>query len=197
MENVARQEMLDTYAKYFKYLNIFMVWMWRLGLGGIINIAPKSIGQMMVLVNTGRKSGKQRYTPLNFAMIDDDVYCMAGFGSQAQWYKNVLAKPQVEVWLPDGWWAGEIAEVTDSDNRVEILRAILIASGFAAPLLEGIHPDKLSDDDLEELLHQHDYRLLKIKRVATCCGVDGPGEYTWIWTLTAFWLLFRLLRGKK
>ena len=31
MENIARQEMLDTYAKYFKYLNIFMLWMWRLG----------------------------------------------------------------------------------------------------------------------------------------------------------------------
>jgi deazaflavin-dependent oxidoreductase (nitroreductase family) len=197
MKQLARQEMLDTYAKTFKYLNIFMLWMWRLGLGPIINMAPGSIGQIMVLVHIGRKSGKKCHTPLNYTILDKQVYCMAGFGSQSQWYKNILANPRVEVWLPDGWWVGQAIEVTVSDNRAETLRSILIASGFAAPVLEGIYPTELNDEELEALLLKHDYRLLRIDRTAACTGTGGPGEYAWLWSLATVWLLLNLWRKKK
>ena len=63
-------------------------------------------GQIMVLTHTGRKSGLRRRTPVNYALVDGEVYCTAGFGQISDWYRNILANPQVEVWLPDGWWAG-------------------------------------------------------------------------------------------
>lgn len=185
-----REAQLNEYAEMFRTWNKVMIWMWRLGLGRFINMVPDEIGQIMVLVNTGRKSGKQHRTPLNYALLDGDVYCMAGFGSRAQWYQNVLANPQVEVWLPDGWWEGTAEEVTDAPNRLEILRAILHASGFAASEFEGIDPHTITDEELLELAERNDYRLIRIRRGEKRSGKGGPGDSVWVW-----WLLLGLLIG--
>ena len=83
----------------FKQLNRFMVAAWRLGLGGMINGCPKVMGRIMVLTTVGRKSGLFRRTPVNYAILDDEVYCTAGFGATTDWYRNVQADPQVEIWL--------------------------------------------------------------------------------------------------
>ena len=88
----------------FKYLNRFMVFMFRLGLGRWLQFWPRVTGQILVLTHTGRKTGLTRRTPLNFAFVDGDLYVLAGFGSVSDWYRNVKARPQVEVWLPGGWW---------------------------------------------------------------------------------------------
>jgi hypothetical protein len=42
----------------------------------------------MVIVYMGRKTGKRRYTPVNHALIDGDVYCMTGFGAKADRYRS-------------------------------------------------------------------------------------------------------------
>lgn len=63
----------------FKWLNRYMVLHWRLGLGPIANCADLS-GCIMVLVHTGRKSGLTRRTPVNYVLVEGDVYCAAGFG---------------------------------------------------------------------------------------------------------------------
>lgn len=176
-----RDEYLQEMAQTFKQWNKVMVWMWKLGLGRFINMRPDEIGQIMVLLHTGRKSGQTRYTPLNYALIEEDVYCMAGFGSGAQWYKNVSANPQVEIWLPDGWWAGVAEEVTERDDHLQILRAVLQASGFAASEFEGIDPDTITDEELAKLMEENDYRLMRIERTAERSGEGGPGEYAWVW----------------
>jgi len=33
-----------------------------------------------VITHTGRKTGRKRRTPVNYAVVRDDVYCTAGFG---------------------------------------------------------------------------------------------------------------------
>lgn len=144
----------------------------------------------MVLVHTGRKSGRTRYTPVNFVMMDGDVFCMAGFGKQSQWYKNIQKHPEVEIWLPDGWWTGFAEDVTFRNDRARILRAILNNTGFAAPLFEGVHPRQLADSDFERLIQENDYRLILIRRNAAMTGPNGPGELAWIWPLVVVLLLF-------
>ena len=106
----------------FKTFNRFMVLMWRLGLGNWVNSMPMVGGRIMVLVHRGRKTGARRYTPVNYATIDGDIYCTAGFGAVADWYKNILADPDVEVWLPDGWYAGSAAVITEDEHRLSYLR---------------------------------------------------------------------------
>jgi deazaflavin-dependent oxidoreductase (nitroreductase family) len=118
--------------RFFRYLNRFMVALWRLGLGGGVNGWPSVGGRIMVLTHLGRRTGIRRRTPLNYAIVDGDVYCTAGFGGGSDWYRNILADPQVEIWLPDGWWAGSASDLSGSDARIDLLRKVLIASGFAA-----------------------------------------------------------------
>lgn len=179
----------------FKVLNRrLMVPLWRLGLGQWLNAWPTMSGRIMVLVHTGRKSGLRRFTPVNYAQVDGEVYCTAGFGAGSDWYKNIIANPAVEVWLPDGWWAGVAEDITGAPTALPLLRSVLIASGAVAPLA-GVDPRKLSDAELAQVTAP--YRLLHIKRTEARTGPGGPGELAWVWPLTTLLLLPLLLRRKR
>ena len=86
----------------FRYLNRFMLMLWRLGLGTWFQFWPEVTGQVLVITHIGRVTGLRRKTPANFAIIDGQIYCAAAFGRQSDWYLNILQNPNVEVWLPDG-----------------------------------------------------------------------------------------------
>jgi len=147
----------------FKQFNRFMVSLWKMGLGPWVNFWPQVGGRIMVIVHKGRKTGQTRYAPVNYAVENGELYCVAGFGQVTDWYRNVKVNPEVEVWLPDGGWAGIVEEVTDKTARLPILRQVLINSGFAARTV-GLSPKTMSDADLAAAtLH---YRLLHIYRTA-------------------------------
>jgi deazaflavin-dependent oxidoreductase (nitroreductase family) len=170
----------------FKYFNRFMLMLWRLGLGPWVNAWPEVGGRIMVITHTGRKSGLRRRTPVNYALVDGEIYCTAGFGPTSDWYRNIVAQPQVEVWLPDGWWVGVAEEVTDTRLRAPLMRQVLIASGFAA-YAAGIDPATLTNEELSAATA--DYRLIHIRRTEARTGRNGPGDLAWVWPLAAFVLL--------
>jgi deazaflavin-dependent oxidoreductase (nitroreductase family) len=179
--------------KIFKGFNQFMLALWRLGLGGFGN--PTRLGgAIMVIKHKGWKSGLTRYAPVNFAEIDGEIYCTAGFGEKTHWYKNLLEDPNVELWLPHGRWAGIAEDVTSSENRIEIMRAVLVASGFAGPLF-GANPWKMTDAQVEELLET--YRIMHIERTTAVTGPGGPGDLAWIWPVATFALLGTLLKRRR
>jgi len=180
--------------QYFKYLNKFMIWMWRLGLGWMINIWPDVFGRIMVITHTGRKSGQRYQTPVNYTIIDDDIYCTAGFGEGADWFRNMMTDPQVEVWLPGGWWLGVAEDVSDSEARTPIMREVLIASGFAA-YAAGINPRKMNDQTLSTVTAP--YRLVRIRRAEARTGPDGPGDLAWIWPLAVLLMLPLIFPRRK
>src|SRR6266542_1045798 len=105
---------LEKARQAFKYFNRFMLLMWRLGWGAWVNAWPDVGGRIMVITTTGRKSGLRRQSPVNYALVGGELYCTAGFGQVSDWYRNIKANPNVEVWLPDGWWSGVAEEVTDA-----------------------------------------------------------------------------------
>lgn len=164
----------------FKTLNRLMLLNWRLGLGGLINQWPDLLGRYMVIVHTGRKTGARRRTPVNYAEVDGSVYCVAGFGAVSDWYKNLVAHPQVAVWLPDGQWAGLAEEIVEPALRLSAMREVLIASAFAADLA-GVHPHTMTDAELDAVTR--DYRLLRINRMMPLDGPGGPGDLVWTWLL--------------
>lgn len=179
----------------FHYFNKFMLMLFRLGLAGpFMGNGTRWGGWIMVLSQRGRKSGLLRRTPLNYAIVGEDVYCTAGFGAQADWYRNVLANPNVEVWLLEGRYAGMAEDVSDSPQRLELLRKVLVASGFAS-YAAGIDPLKLSDEDLQAVTQT--YRLVRIRRTSPLTGPGGPGDLAWIWPLATFLLLPLAFRRQK
>ncbi len=178
----------------FKYFNRFMLLMWRLGLGRWINIWPEVIGRIMVITHTGRKTGQHRRTPVNYAMVNDDIYAVAGFGRTSDWYRNMIANPQVEVWLPDGWWSGRAEEVIDKEARLPLIRQVLVASGFAA-YAAGINPRRIDDQKLAAVTES--YRLIRIRRSAALTGLGGPGDLSWVWPLAIMILVPYLFIHRK
>jgi deazaflavin-dependent oxidoreductase (nitroreductase family) len=170
----------------FRYLNKGMVFFWRLGLGKILNVWPDGSGRIMVIRHTGRRSGRTHYNPVNYCILNGDVYCTAGFGVKSDWYRNLRANPQVELWLPDSWYQGLAEDVTGCPGHTAILRQVLIASGFAARLA-GIDPRLISDEELERVTAQ--YRLVRIHLNQPRTGAGGPGDLAWVWPVATLLLL--------
>lgn len=64
-------------------------------LGGKIGGVP-----CLLLTTTGRKSGRQRTTPLMYLRDGQDVVIVASYGGSPQhpsWYRNLVANPEAEV----------------------------------------------------------------------------------------------------
>jgi len=148
---------MNTLRRVFHFMNRFMVWMWKMGWGKAINIWPAGFGRIMVIKHRGRRSGREYLTPVNYAIVDGEIFCTAGFGSTSDWYRNMLVYPRVELWLAEGKRLACAEEVSDSPRRLFLIRQVIIASGFAGPLF-GINPKKLSDEQLEKI--SRDYRLV-------------------------------------
>ncbi len=177
----------------FKVLNRFMILMWRLGFGSWLK-SKETWGQILVIKHKGRKTGLTRYAPVNYALVDGELYCTAAYGSRADWFRNLMANPEIEIWHPEGRWAGIAEDVSDSEHRVALMREVLIGSGFAARVF-GLNPHALSDEALAKITQP--YRLLHLRRVNAVTGPGGPGDLAWIWPLTTFGLLWFLLRRKR
>jgi len=181
---------VERYRRSFKKLNVFMLWMWRLGFRKWMNICPPLLGRIMVLSHTGRKSGLRRRTPVNYSVVAGELYCMAGFGSIADWYLNLRKTPRVEVWLPNSWWAGVAEEVEDKATALPILRQVIKDSGFAG-LMFGLNAYKMSDEQLARATE--DYRLIRIRRTERLSGRAGPGDLAWLWLIPVMGLLIYFL----
>ena len=164
----------------FKSFNPFMLLLWRLGLGRWVNLWPKVGGRIMVLTHTGRKTGLRRRTPVNYAEIDGELYCTAGFG---QSFGSVSQPPApTRKWKSGCRKAGGLAWLGDhrSPGALPIMRQVLINSGFAARAA-GVDPIRMSDAELQAATAS--YRLLHIRRTTACTGqldrVSWPGFGRW------------------
>jgi hypothetical protein len=150
-------QQMNSLRKIFRAGNRFMVFMWKIGLGKAINMWPAGFGRIMVIKHHGRKSGREYLTPVNYAIVDGEIYCTAGFGSISDWYRNILVYPRVELWLPSGKQIACAEDISDSPQRLFLLRQVIIASGFAGPLF-GVDPKKLNDEQLNKV--SKNYRLV-------------------------------------
>ena len=148
---------MNTLRRIFHAMNHFMVFMWKIGLGRMLNSWPAVGGRIMVIQHRGRRSGKEYLTPVNYAIEDGEIYCTAGFGPRTDWYRNIMADPSVHLWLPQGRRGAHGKDVSDSPRRARLLREVIIASGFAGPLF-GVYQRKLSDEQI--LTIAKDYRIV-------------------------------------
>jgi deazaflavin-dependent oxidoreductase (nitroreductase family) len=160
----------------FRVLNrCFMVPAFRSGLGAAM-VTPPS-GYIMVLSTLGHKSGKLRHTPVNYALIDGDVCCIAGFGEVAHWAKNLAANPEAEVQLPAGRFWGRVRIVTDEAERLRIARQVLKNAGFAG-FFFGFNPFTTSDATLAGGIAG--VPVLRVTPLRALPSAFDPGGSGWI-----------------
>ncbi len=85
--------MQDRPGLFFKWWFKLPILQYKLGLGWMIG------KYVLLLTTTGRKSGKPRYTPLEYVYDEEnDRYRIAaGWGGKTDWYRNLLKNPCVHV----------------------------------------------------------------------------------------------------
>jgi deazaflavin-dependent oxidoreductase (nitroreductase family) len=167
----------ETERRVFRYLNrYFMVPAFRAGLGAFIG-NPFS-GYIMVVKTIGHKSGQERYTPANYALQNGNVYCLAGFGQTAHWYRNLQANPRVELLMPGGNVSGLAEEVTDPGERLHAIRQVLKNGGLAG-FFFGFNPFTASDQVLNERCAN--IPVIRIRPAGLRGGAADPGG--WLWAL--------------
>ncbi len=165
--------------RFFWFLNkFFMVPMFRLGFGPFFG-NPLS-GYIMVLRIRGRRTGKIRYAPVNYAISKGQVYCLSGWGRASDWFRNLLAAPSVEAILPGGAIFGQVEVADDPAERAAVIRQILKNGGFAG-FFEGFNPYRVTDEEL--MRKTEGLPLVRIRPVGIGNGASDPAGWMWVWTL--------------
>ena len=167
---------------------LFMVPMFRLGFGPFMG--NQISGYIMVLKTIGRKTGKVRYSPVNYAIHKGNVYCMAGWGRHTDWYRNMSATREIEAILPAGPLFGSVEDVVELDERRIILRKILQNAGFAG-FFEGFNPFTVTDEEL--LQKTADMPLLRFHPAGIGNGASDPSGLAWVWTPVSIVLIVLII----
>ena len=85
--------------------------LYALGLGPLVGRL------VLLLTTTGRRTGLRRVTPLQYEEIDGAIYVASSQGQRADWFRNVVANPRVEVRLKWHRFHG-ICETTTDPKRI-------------------------------------------------------------------------------
>jgi deazaflavin-dependent oxidoreductase (nitroreductase family) len=75
---------------------------------------------------TGRKSGRAILIPVWFVVDDEKLYLLPAYGSDTQWYKNVLKNPLIRIGAAGAEAEFKVVPVTDAtqvSSVVEKFRA--------------------------------------------------------------------------
>ena len=179
--------------RVFRLLNKYwMVPLFRLGLGPWI-VNPFT-GYIMVLITIGRRSGKRRYAPVNYAILEGAVYCVSGGRTQSDWYRNLLATTEINVLMPGGIVRGTFEEVTAADERLTAARHVLRNAGFAG-FFEGYNPFTIPDEELRE--KTADLPVLRLRVPGLVGGAVDPGGWGWLLSWAVFGALMWALRPRR
>ena len=81
-------------------------------------------GKLVLLLTTvGRKSGLPRVTPLQYEEVDGLFYVAAARGQQADWFRNIVVNPRVEIRVRDRHFPGLAEPITDPARIADFLQA--------------------------------------------------------------------------
>lgn len=132
--------------------------LYALGLGPLVGRF------ILLLTTTGRRSGLKRVTPLQYEQIGEAYYVGAARGIKADWVRNILSCPQVDVRVGSKRFHGTAEVVTDPSRFADFLEVRLQRHphmvGF---IMEKAHdlPGHPSRAQLEELGRAEAFVILR------------------------------------
>ena len=90
--------------------------LYALGLGPLVGRL------ILLLTTTGRRSGRQRVTPLQYEEIEGLIYIGSARGQQADWFRNIQADTRVEVRVGARRFSALAEPVTDPSRIADFLQ---------------------------------------------------------------------------
>ena len=140
---------MEFFRWLFRGLNRWLMLPWFRVLGGP---TPTRLGgSLLVLHCRGRRTGRVRDVPLNYAPAGaGSLWIIAGFGSATGWLHNLRADPNVEVTLGRKRIAAVAREVTDPAERLRAIRAVCCHAGIVG-YVYGFSPFRVSDARLRRV----------------------------------------------
>ena len=76
---------------------------------------------VLLLTTTGRKTGLDRTTPLQYEEIDGVYYVASARGRQADWFRNLQADPHVRVRVGERQFDALAEAITDPERIADFL----------------------------------------------------------------------------
>lgn len=76
---------------------------------------------ILLLATTGRTSGRSHVTPLQYEEEEGVIYAAAARGPKADWFRNIIAKPKVEVQVKARHFHGLAEPITDPVRIADFL----------------------------------------------------------------------------
>ena len=131
--------------------------LYAMGLGPVIGRF------ILLLTTTGRKSGLQRVTPLQYEKIGAEYYVGAARGLKADWVRNLQSHPRVEVRVGARRLQATAEVVTDPGRFADFLEVRLQRHPWMIGLImQKAHglPRRPSRAQLEELAKSEVFVIL-------------------------------------
>jgi deazaflavin-dependent oxidoreductase (nitroreductase family) len=88
---------------------------------------------VMLLTTIGRRSGLPRTNGVSFMPVDDHFVIFSGWGVRSDWYRNVLANPEVSIRVGRREMPATAVPVTDPGRRQELMRQMRARSARCGP----------------------------------------------------------------
>lgn len=171
--------------------------LYRLGLGKLFG------SYILILSTTGRKTQKTHHTPVEYFYHEGKYYIISGFGEHTDWYKNIMANPQVTLQNSYERICAE-ARAPKTDEEWEAVHLYLTRSPVGRVLMaDFITP---TEQDAQESQSPDIMAEIKKLPVLTFDPTDKPcpppleADLVWAWPLillgmaidiTILWLLSR------
>ena len=95
--------------------NRLVRFLYSVGLGPLVGRV------VLLLTTTGRRTGLPRVTPLQYEEVDGVYYVGSMRGTRADWFRNLVADPDVEVRVKSRRFRGVAEPITDSGGVADFI----------------------------------------------------------------------------
>jgi deazaflavin-dependent oxidoreductase (nitroreductase family) len=143
----------QSFHAWLKRFNPLVVTLYKIGLLSLFGGSQI----VMLLTTKGRKSRKQRSTPIGYFRIGGVVHLFSAWGENTSWYKNMIVYPE-DVWIQIGphQWAVKWIKLNDPQEILKTITQFVTESPAQAHYLFGWDPDhdQLDQADFSNLINR-------------------------------------------
>lgn len=182
------QELAIPYpTRVMKWLYKSPILLWKLGLGFVV-------GRLfLILTTTGRKSGEARHTAIEFHCWKGRLYVVSGWGSRAQWYKNIVADPHVTIQTAHGTQSMIARRVTD-DTELAQAFGLIEANPTLRQWIKSLGVDV---DKAAFLSEKERFFLITFDPTEEPTPAPLRVDLAWVWLVTFPLLLIPVLLNRR